>query len=1261
MAICPTIGNKDFEELKSIFGERVAYFLWDKNGGHPFHLTKEGNQSKLFADLLANNQIKGDRVKAIKAKSQFYSKSFKKSDNLVKDDSQLKLDFSEPSIDEIEINKEHLSDKHTNIYSYGTTIEAYEALPYKEYHNGFKVAKFSDKRSAQALVNETGGTFNTVLNGAETLYKVTIVKPLTSSDLTSDNLVTDVSSYPKDIQDILKNKKSLIKILNKKITEKSPRVVELRNKIAGLKNQVRKIEEDHETVDMKQIIKNDINLIGSNLNNIREALTDPDLSNDELYDLQDLLLENSYYIKGWINLIDRIDEIEESIIKESMNELSGIIARFNEAYNRLDADVISRVGNVKSYKDNFSSEEMTEATDDISKAKSLFFGLGETHIPLLTIVDDIIKDVAYKINNAFNSKKTEIEKWITKLEKSTGKTREQISKMFLQFENGEWTGNFIGRYSQSFFNKRKELLEAAKESNNWDAYYKWLSQNTHSISRENLDYLRKTKTSELEAMPDDWTIGVFSKAEALEQKRLLKKYFEAKQAQIDFMMMSDVYSDGVYNEKTGEYTNDKIVSSDGLTAADEFGLELQGWENLYSPLKYAGSQNKRGSEGYIYTINSRPIDKWIDLNYQKLEEDPQLYEFYKYMRDTFHENNKSLPYFNNLQVNYLPELKKTLRERTGNSREIWNKFKLLSTSLKLSVSSEMVSKEDYRPNIGGKDIKKINVSMMDNKMSIENKESDIFKVLVEHSKMALNHKYKSQIEPMALAAQDMLDRTEETESVNGRKRTLFGSDKKRSGKMVNAKELLEYAIDSFLYDEHKADGGKDIFTIKVVDDNGKIQKRRINAGTLVDTFNTVTYHKQLGAPNFITPTVNLTFGTVSNMIYASANKDVTEKEMVKATVQMFASVSKTFGAKANMKKAMKIYAFMETLDLFGDIHDGNIGTDGNKRTFSEWVTILQTKAEFINQGALMLGILRTQKLKDKNGKEISIFDAFNAKDGELIWNESRMGKQVEVLEQNIFDPNKKGVNIKNLAEYIGEINKTVHGDYKTPMLVKKTALGRASMLYKRWIPRSIEHRFGIEKPNHNLLNDDGYSRGRTVKGRYRFAWEGSQTKDGVDLLARQTFALLAKSMVLGKKSFSELSEVDRVNMIRNMRELQIIGMLMGVVALLGQISGDDDEGINAGLNMTINMLSKTQADMTFFMNPNSTETMLNNIIPMMSTVGDMVKVIHSIGGLITGDDTYNSGPWRGHSKFGISLMRATPYTSGGIKMYNYGSRVFQLH
>lgn len=75
--MCPNFSNpevkKEFDELTSMFGENMAYLLWDRNNGHNLDKAPNGQSSKLYKSLLDL----ADRRTAFTIKAKTLTSNFK--------------------------------------------------------------------------------------------------------------------------------------------------------------------------------------------------------------------------------------------------------------------------------------------------------------------------------------------------------------------------------------------------------------------------------------------------------------------------------------------------------------------------------------------------------------------------------------------------------------------------------------------------------------------------------------------------------------------------------------------------------------------------------------------------------------------------------------------------------------------------------------------------------------------------------------------------------------------------------------------------------------------------------------------------------------------------------------------------------------------------------------------------------------------------------------------------------------------------------
>lgn len=75
--MCPNFSNpkirQEFDELTSMFGEDMAYLLWDRNNGHHLDKAPNGQPSKLYKGLLELS----DKKTALTIKARTLSSNFK--------------------------------------------------------------------------------------------------------------------------------------------------------------------------------------------------------------------------------------------------------------------------------------------------------------------------------------------------------------------------------------------------------------------------------------------------------------------------------------------------------------------------------------------------------------------------------------------------------------------------------------------------------------------------------------------------------------------------------------------------------------------------------------------------------------------------------------------------------------------------------------------------------------------------------------------------------------------------------------------------------------------------------------------------------------------------------------------------------------------------------------------------------------------------------------------------------------------------------
>lgn len=1064
-----------------------------------------------------------------------------------------------------------------------------------------------------------------------------------STDLDIESLGDAKSRLDAD-KEMISRYEGLIDVINKTLSEKTGRRESLLARRDRLKEKIDQLKANGTTEIIVRQAEEDINSITSRLNDI-DANLYKDLSEEQLWTIMADLQELGAYIRGWDGLSEMLDvwDIELEEVKTKINTVTGTLSTLHTKYLDMIKKSMVKYANIVSYKADFS-DKLFDALEDDSMLNRMVFGASMSNSELVKIVDDIIKSAAYKINNETLDKDKELTDWLNKLKKHLGiKDEIKISERFHQLDkNGKWTGAIVSKVSQDYFDKVRELYEKASNNGEWRPYFKFLEDNTHELSEDEFKAYIKRKE---QGLPFDirrissqkYSNGeyVFTEKDFIKQEALYNKYEQHREE-----YKKETLAAGNFVDSNGEFISEDIENN--------FLAIMKDWEMKNNPFYMAPGRLRNPFAEY--RIPDKIDSKWFDKKFAQIEKDPVLKEFYDFYRARMLENDQSLPYYKKEQSNLIYSVRKTVAEEFAESRGVAKAASLIKDGAMNLVMAESQSDIEGRAIVGDKVYKNIPVGMLYTSLTGEERSPNIFKALKKHTDVSINYKYKVKVEPIANAAQDIIDTMEAVRGVETEAGRAYMKNKhtyeahKQKAALFNVRARLQYLLDAHLYGETQEK--PDLHGKGKVTSKGDTLKY---SGTkIIDSLIKFTYLKALSVPNVISPTVNLAVGIVNNSSYAAGGVDFNDSSLGKAYLKMFSAVSKHLGKSLHIKDFEQVMTWLVRLDVLPDI---NSAAFEDSASWDKYLTILQSKGEYINQGATMVAYLIHNKLKDKNGKEVSILDAYKTENGNLIWNKELMGEQSEVSSTDIISKDGRAVNLYRLSEKIKGINEYIHGDYGSKLEIKKTAYGRAIALFKTWLPMTISHRFGKERYESRLQ--------RNVKGRYR-SFLSATTKDGIDISVKKIIPLLLKGMV-SKRAFDVLSDVDKVNLKRNLRELQLLGSLMLLTMMMMKAGDDDDESIKMrSLNILINLASKTQSDLEFYLNPASMSSIANNTVPIIGTLNDMVKVSNAFYETILGNPTYKNGAFNGQNRILVTTGRMFPVTSGIAKMYNYSQQQFNF-
>jgi hypothetical protein len=1019
---------------------------------------------------------------------------------------------------------------------------------------------------------------------------------------------TSLSKYERAIQDLT----SQIRILEKNAAEGKTSYAEVKVKIKSLNELIDNIEAKYTDETLLKVAKAQLKSVKNNIERINMVISIQDPEPAVILKMMSDLQESFNVIEGWRDLDELMDFDKGSVNKKTWQTIKGDLDDLRKEYLDALGTAYARYNTVVLGRGE-SKEELFNATFDTGMLEKNFVDISVSDIALLRSVYEIIDRSKRDRDQEFIEKNKQIDNLIEKAEKLTGKKGLAATDIFLQKDaKGKWNGGFLQPFKKEYFDERTELLRAAKingDKSSWAKYADFVEKNSITMTKE--DY--ETRSNRFDE--EDYEIQAYY----LEKYENLRKAKEEKR-DVTRDDINSHFADGDITEKERD-ARIKLVET-----------EYNTWVADNSPYAYWDAKRKPLFNSFV---RSRPTDKWRDPNYVKVKANAQLFEVYKGLKDLLYENNKMIPR-KGQPLYYLPELSKTWVEKMKENG-VLTVVGSASDWMKDLISEDIASTRESEIRIGSNVIKTIPVSGMSDRLALEQKSKDLKSILKSHTATALHYKHMSKIQPVVNASEQLLKEMAANQQVAEKKViNAFGKPVEIKSGLINAKEQLEYHVDVNLYKRTKEQEGITKTKTYSQDDKVKIKEldflleskqitqeeynqrkdrlgKNITGSKIGDTVITLNYLQSLAlAP--VPAIVNGSFGVMTNFVHAAGKVDYDSKTATEALGIVMSSMSETvMSDKLKWQNAQKLYLWAERLGIFNDVTDGSFASKAGNIVMK-----MQSKSEFLAQGMSMCATLRYQKLKDKNGKEVSIWNAYKVKDNELVWDTEKMGEFVETRVNELFSEGRNGVNTYKLATRIQQMNKFLHGNYKDPIRFKKTILGRALMLFRTWIPYTYMERFGKEYYDDSL--------GRAKKGRWRSV--GHITKqDGFKVILR-----ILKGQLFMNNTQGIESQVDVENLRKFNAEIRTMLLLTGIFLMLTAALDDEDEEAREILTLALNSTNRLYSDMTFFINPKATNQILRNILPLTKTLTDILDFVGAIPGVFTGHDEYKSGPRKGRSK-----------------------------
>jgi len=589
---------------------------------------------------------------------------------------------------------------------------------------------------------------------------------------------------------------------------------------------------------------------------------------------------------------------------------------------------------------------------------------------------------------------------------------------------------------------------------------------------------------------------------------------------------------------------------------------------------------------------------------------------------------------------------------------------------------------------------------------------DLIKVMKAYSLSVLAYKHQTFINPQVEIASKIF-KEREVAQVNGAGKPLIDKNNKILTKQgaTNLNSALDFLLDSTHYNvgARKTQGVSKTKLYSKEENTRKKELEELLANTTDEGQQKLLQEQidRLGGYRTTSGTVdmvlkyntflslgwnigsafsNIGFGVISNIIQGSDGRDYSMKNMRNAYMLTMNSIGRnlSFNSFEGIDKvAVKIRTLVDKFDLLQTSNKELFDTS-QKSSYSKLKRFgpmsLQERSEYLNYAPVMIAVMMEMKATAIDGKEISLWEAYDITTGTL-----KEGFTSDIDEVKMIQKIKR----------IIEMN---HGDYNNPLQAKATIEGRILTQFRTWMFEGFKSRFESEKIDQTLSygKDSPYVR----KGRYKSYTQGqlittgatmgtmflpgigTAVGAGVGYLGGKFFGMQTEETTIGdtlftlkqllrkltfqKTQFNEkFTEVDAANMRKNMTELYLLVSIMGAGLLLTSMAGGDNEDEkkkNWKINFLINQASRLSTDIQFYTNPLELEKLTKAAIPATSLLQKTTIFLNDAKNLLDDDldnDTFQSGPFKGDSKLGVHGRDVIPLLSSGNKFWRQSSQIFE--
>jgi len=400
-------------------------------------------------------------------------------------------------------------------------------------------------------------------------------------------------------------------------------------------------------------------------------------------------------------------------------------------------------------------------------------------------------------------------------------------------------------------------------------------------------------------------------------------------------------------------------------------------------------------------------------------------------------------------------------------------------------------------------------------------------------------------------------------------------------------------------------------------DEGHLFGTKLDRAKTLDAFGRYVAINNL-AINVFSGVSNITFGGAMIRTEAFAGEFIDNKDLLIADGIYRKELPSVINEIGKRQTKSKLGLWIEMTDTLQDFDYKLRDIDSSRKTKMSQMA-KSSSLYFINQAGehwmqtrMSLALANRIKLKDKNGNEVNLYDAYEVKGNNLQLKKGlvKVSDGKEFTQEDLI----KHVNRTNF------LNKRLHGIYNDidKNVIQRYSLGRLAIMFRKFIIPGVNRRF--EKM---AYNEEGEA---WTEGYYRTAGRF------IVQLARD----LKKMQFTLVKNFKDLNETEKRNMMRAATEASYMIASLTLAAILTNLADDDDD--NWALVMAAYQAHRMHTELMFYSSPSEGLTILKSPAAGVSALQNIIDFLE----FWDWTDTLSTGRYSGMSKFSKGIIKVVP-------------------